>query len=300
MQPFRRLILYLTIGLVIFLAIYVAVLSLNLYPTAQEHKVPIVLTYPDSFWNGVAESPLDFTCVFTLEYNGTLAANTRIVVINPTLEVFQNYPISVYVAFPQAVPTSLAPTLSQGDIPMFEAGSQCAIFIDNYQPLNSSSGHNVIANTSFNGDFVFTVSGDYSPDVRVMFPEMNRPPIEYSYSQIKVHVASASEIQAETNGSINNGLTYALIFFAFLGATEIIYTIYNDDKREKSEEHYFININLTPIQNEIKPETISPKTINLTNDNQGTETNDKDENTIVHKTEDSSNKNPSTNSNFPV
>ena len=93
--------------------------------------------------------------------------------------------------------------------------------------------------------FKWLVSGDYSPTIQIQF--FNGPFVQYTYEEIKIHVASLVDIQNqnmavesqrlaiqnENLNRVNNVLTVALVAVAFAELWRII----EDTARDRERSH---------------------------------------------------------------
>ena len=74
-------------------------------------------------------------------------------------------------------------------------------------------------------EMYFPVAGDYSPTIFIQF--FNGTGIQYTYNEIKVHVLSASEVEAVNTNKLNLAVTYVLLFSSYIQGLVIV--------REESE-----------------------------------------------------------------
>jgi hypothetical protein len=68
--------------------------------------------------------------------------------------------------------------------------------------------------------FYFSVAGDYSPTLMIWF--YNDTTVQYTYNDIKLHVASATEVQSLKMENINVVIAVALLVFAFVEGISVV------------------------------------------------------------------------------
>jgi hypothetical protein len=230
-------------------------------PEPEPEYLPIILTYPNSMWTGFE----NYSCTvsFQLKFNGTISEGSTIEVVNASCFMCAPYNYSVYVGFPYAIDSDLAPRIQTGEPIITAAGCQCAIFRDNFivndttNPFPMAYWHEL--NPSFLGTFFFPVAGDYSPVIRIFETSPNyTAPMDYSYDQIKVHVLSSSETEALRIGKVNLSLTYAMLGLSFVGLASLFNELLGKDNPQPP-----IVIKTEPQQNEPTPIVNSEKTKDL-------------------------------------
>ena len=69
-------------------------------------------------------------------------------------------------------------------------------------------------------EFYFPVAGDYSPTILIWF--YNDTTIQYTYNDIKVHVASATEVQSQKLDRINTAITITLFALALVEGISVV------------------------------------------------------------------------------
>lgn len=163
---------------------------------------------------------------FTLQARDTIAEGIDISVRNATGEIVRGSDYhnvaSVQVGW-EAVPTSFRDALNRGGL--FIGGLEGVIF----NAKNYTNGIPIVFGnqTPLNlvpteeETFYFPVAGDYSPTIEILFGN-NTAPIQYTYSDIKVHVLSAGDIRIVHFENINVALTIALLAFAYIEAAKVI------------------------------------------------------------------------------
>jgi hypothetical protein len=182
-----------------------------------------------------------------LTFNGELAENTLVQIENASCQVSpqgqgQGAHVTVAVfGFQESFPPNITSAIEQGK--SWGGGVACVIFNRTQQSSPYTWSY---LDVIFENEVIFPVAGDYSPSVFIMFDDGSSP-VQYTYSQIKVHVLSASEVSAANTNRLNLGLTIAILGFSFIEGFMIIYELL------KKEE--------TKTQSEEKPTTTTPAII---------------------------------------
>jgi hypothetical protein len=111
--------------------------------------------------------------------------------------------------------------------------------------LTGMSDTNPIPNTKliprYSETFDFPVAGAYSPTLVIHFTNYTSfqtplpSPAQYTFSDIKVPVASFIDIQNAKNGRIQTALTYIIVLFVFLEGLSIMIDLTGKKKDDDSQ-----------------------------------------------------------------
>jgi hypothetical protein len=99
--------------------------------------------------------------------------------------------------------------------------------------MNNQSNPNLWASAN-NTEIYFPTAGDYSPTVLISFKQSK--PIEYTYDDIKIHVASTSDIENAKFTRVNTALSYVLVFFAGIESVSIIRDFSEDEAKDERKD----------------------------------------------------------------
>ena len=111
-------------------------------------------------------------------------------------------------------------------------GEACVIFGRMQQSLPNAWSY---LNVSWENAVIFPVAGDYSPSLFITFDDGSSP-IQYTYTQIKVHVLSASEVSAENTKRLNLGLTFAILAFSYIEGFMVINELFKNEETKTQPE----------------------------------------------------------------
>jgi len=249
------------IFLIIFIAITLSFLIWSTWhvanliiwkPSLETRHMPIVISYPDSMFRPFyGENASICTVKFLLEYNGTLAENTHVKIINSTCTSYVPYNLTVSVGIPQAIRYDLKETIGNNETMVMDwGGTSILTFRDSYIPVDSPfkpvADYHLIY-PSIQEEIYFPVAGDYSPMILLSesgISEYN--PISYRYDQIKIHVASETEVESLNIDKVNLGFTVALFVFSWIGYFVLVYELVGKVFKKKENGQIAININILP------------------------------------------------------
>lgn len=217
------------ITILVLLSIYVVVITYNIQfspigifnwnPPPKENGIPMILPYPDAV---VVNLPgTDFVVTLTMEYNGTLAENTLIQIVNASCVGFTDEALKISVGFSESIATKDKSAVSSGAGIIGWSGTWCVSFSQEAQHNNVTVDIHLLPPKEMN-EIYFPVAGDYSPIILVT---KDGNTTQYTYNQIKVHVLPASEIEAENTSRLNLGLTWALLGFSYVGGIIGVYEL---------------------------------------------------------------------------
>lgn len=270
-----KVILAFFIGVTIFVLCVTLVIYISSYVCETEPEtnfLPIRLTYPDSMFQPLYGNNTPICSIkFLLRFDGTLAESNRIEIINATAVSHVPYNLDIIVGFPQAIEYNQKDTIGDNTTFAFGwAGTDILIFHDNYTAPDTDSPfkpiiyfHNLPL--SHSSDIYFPVSGDYSPIIMIVNP--NNPYddfVVYRYDQIKVHIASAIEVEGLKINKTNLNLTHALFLFSLIGEFVLLYELYNKYRViGKENDQNVININIASATNNAMHSSKVEKQINL-------------------------------------
>jgi hypothetical protein len=197
-------------------------------PPPARNTIPLALTYPEalipSFPNGTM-----FMANMLLAFDGELAEKTLLQVENASCEIPPQGNVNVIaIGFQDAFLPNATSNIQQGYI--WGNGAVCVVFSRTQQSPPESWSNLTVA---WENNIFFPVSGDYSPSI-FMTVDNGPSPIQYTYSQIKVHVLSASEVNAENTNRLNLGLTFAILAFSYIEGFMVIHELL---KKEEIETH---------------------------------------------------------------
>ena len=253
---------------------YVAVLSLditvscpiglfNWNPPPKENTISILLSYPDTIDNTISVNSTSCSVVFTLRFNGSMSENIDVEVVNASALYLPNKNTKIAVTFPEAFSVDFRKIISSGASILGSSSFKIVTFHKDMIPNLT----NTVVVSQIKPDsqslFYFPVSGDYSPTIQIQ-PEGDE--IVYTYEQIRVHVLSSAEVEAEKISKINLGLSYAFFAFTVLGGLLILFEI-RRNKKDKDVQIQLCptNIIISPDKTSIKPDSSIPNTITLSN-----------------------------------
>jgi len=212
-------------------------------PPVIRPRIPIYLNYPDTIGLTTGKSGLEVA--FVLYANNTIAENTTVAVSNQSAQIISTKYHSVdfvSIVFEETVPASF--NLQSGE--RFVGGISMGPWFTNPNPYGNTS---VLQPLPLQPEtiqpFKWLVSGDYSPIIQVEF--LNGTLVQYTYGEIKIHVASLVDIQNqkmdienqilavqnENLNKVNTVLTAALVVVAFVEAFRIV----EDFARDRSRNH---------------------------------------------------------------
>lgn len=222
------------VAILIFLAaitLYVIVITQNIpfpyfnwNPSPKLSVIPFGLSYPDIL--GIQIPGTGLVVSFLLAFNGTIAENVPIQVVNATGEIISNDYANVWnvqVGFQQAIPWDFKEAFEQSG--MYIGGLSGVLFSRNVMNPNSS-----ILLPLFEDEIYFPVAGDYSPTIRLDL--YNGTSILYTYNEMKVHVLAASEVEAENTNRLNLALTFALLGFSYIQGLVMINALWANRKKK--------------------------------------------------------------------
>jgi hypothetical protein len=220
----------------------------NWNPPPKENIIPIFLSYPETINIYLGGNTPYFSVVFALEYNGSLAENTLIKIVNASCICTDNKNIDISVTFPEAVDSTLKHAFSSGSALIGSTNVRIVTFHN--AMIGNSTGDTYVRQIfpSSQSDFYFPVSGDYSPTIQISI--QNEPDIIYTFSQVRVHVLSTSEADNVKIGKINLGLSYALFGLSIIGGVWLLYELL---KNEEEKQVFNISIKMNPENSKESP-----------------------------------------------
>ena len=257
----RVAVLLSVIIILALLTIYVVVITDNIPFSAfnwnqppKENSIPMILPYPD---NTVVTLPgTNFVATFTLQYNGTLAENTPIQIVNASCVAFTDHGFDISVGFSESFLTTEKSILSSGAGLIGWSGSWCVSFSQKSSESNATVDIHQVLPEKVN-EIYFPVSGDYSPTILVT---EGGNTTQYTYNEIKVNVLPASTVEAENTNKLNLGLTWALLGFSYIGGIISAYQLMGkQEKKAHSPEAVNSNDNHNPEGDKKKQQTTLPE-----------------------------------------
>lgn len=147
-------------------------------------------------------------------------------------------------------------------------GTDILTFYDNYNPIVDSPfeplvNYHMIYPTS-QEEIYFPVAGDYSPIILLSESGIAEyDPISYRYDQIRIYVASETEVESLNIDEVNLRFTIAVFVFSWIGYIVLVYELWNNVGKKKDEYQIAINVNTSPDISKPPPLTKTKKTINL-------------------------------------
>jgi hypothetical protein len=255
MRIFKILSAILIVVFLLFITAYVVVITRNLTvssscwlfdwnPPPAEHQIPLALAYPETFIMSFPNGTL-LMADMILTFNGELTENTLVHVENASCQLPPGqgmYLTGVVVGFEGAFLPNETSYIQQGYT--WGGGTACVAF-SSTQPILPNAWTNLTV--FWENNVTFPVAGDYSPSISMSFD--NGTLLQYTYTQIKVHVLSTSEVNAENTNRLNLGLTIALLGFSFIEGFMVIYELLKKEEPKTQPPQ-------TPTT--IIPETIKP------------------------------------------
>lgn len=196
-----------------------------LNPQPRFNPIPIQIFYPDKA--GLAVNEAGLIALFTMNFNETIAENTPIQIANAVGQIHSSSDYlnvsDVEIGFKQAIPWYYKDTLQQGSLYFspFLTGVHFVHFSESREDVNLT--------IMSQDEMYFPVAGDYSPTIFIQF--FNGTNIQYTYSEIKVHVLSASEVEAEKTSKLNLAVTYVLLFFSYIQGIVIILELFKSQEK---------------------------------------------------------------------
>lgn len=241
------------VGILLFLAVttlYVIVITQNIpfpyfnwNPSPKLGVIPFGLSYPDI--PGVEIPGTYLVASFLLTYNGTMAENVPIQVVNATSVIFtDDYADlwNVQVGFQQAIPWNFKKAFEQSGL--YIGGLSGVLFSRNIVNPNSSTLFPLSED-----EIYFPVAGDYSPTIHIHF--YNGTSSLYTYNEMKVHVLATSEVEAENTNRLNVALTFALLAFSYIEGLVMIRELWAN--RERKNQSIANNTMTSPKTHEESP-----------------------------------------------
>jgi hypothetical protein len=227
-------------------------------PTPETEYMPIVISYPDSMYRPFyGENASICTVKFLLEYNGTLAENIPVKIVNASCTSYVPYNITVTVGIPQAIRYDLKDTIGNADMIMEWGGTDILSFSDNYVPIVGNPFEPVVnfhvIHPYSTTDIYFPVAGDYSP--MILLAPKNDPynVTLYRFDQIKIHVATETEIESLNINDVNLRFTVAVFVFSWIGYAVLVYELISKVLKKEDDVQIAININISPDNNNPPP-----------------------------------------------
>lgn len=198
----------------------------NWNPPPSKNEIPLALAYPETFVMSFPNGTLVMADML-LTFNGELAENTLVQVENASSQIPPlGHVSSIAVGFEEAFLPNQTTSIQQGYT--WGGGAVCAVF-SRTQPSPPVWSNLTVY---WENNVTFPVAGDYSPSVFITFDDGSSP-VQYTYSQIKVHVISASEVNAQNMSRLTFALTIALLGFSFIEGFMVIYEILSKEETKK-------------------------------------------------------------------
>ncbi len=198
-------------------------------PNVVKTNLPIRLYYPPP--DNDKMEPIMISLWFNVTADGMITENTPITLTNFTGHVYTKNDIGIDVIAVGFFHTNL----NEGQISdideeniigptLMPVGIQCHI-----EPCNSTLAD--IVPWHQQPPFSFPVGGDYSPTITV---NVGNTSLQHTYNEIKVHVATSSELQSQELDRINVLISVALLVFADV---ELIWLLYEwQEKADKQNQ----------------------------------------------------------------
>jgi hypothetical protein len=245
----NRLVYTQVIVIVVILVALTWFIPANWIPPTQPHMIPFGLNYPNPV--GYSGNETEFLISMMIAYNGSIAENTPILVANSTCQLASwSDAWIVEVGFSQALPWNFKDLFQHGG--SWIGGLAGALFIKDFR-----SG-SPLRQTPTNGTLIyFPIAGDYSPSLYVLY--WNGSETFHTFEQMKIHVLSESEINAENISRNNLILTIALLGFSYIEGITIIAELMSKRKKKsqlgKTEPN---NVNIPSTTNKTPSSTAAP------------------------------------------
>ena len=240
-----------------------------LKPTPETKHMPIVISYPDSMFRPFyGENASICTVKFLLEYNGTLAENTHVKIVNSTCTSYVPYNLTVSVGIPQAIRYDLKDTIGNNETMVMDwGGTSILTFRDNYTPVDSLfkpvADYHLIY-PSLQEEIYFPVAGDYSPIILLSETGIAEyDPISYRYDQIRIHVASETEVESLNIDEVNLRFTIAVFVFSWIGYFVMVFELIGKVRKNKDNGQITNNISISPDMSNAPPLRKTEKTTSL-------------------------------------
>ena len=217
--------------------------AVYVHPPVIRPVIPIYFNYPDTIQLTTNKTGLQVA--FVLYANSPIAENTTVnveshyaTIVSPA---YGNVSF-VRIVFDETAPANFNLQPTQGFIGGIEMGPW---WEQAYPSKNASLDSPIHLALMAIMPFKWLVSGDYSPTIQIQF--FNGPFVQYTYEEIKIHVASMVDvqnqqiaienqkltIQNENLNNVNTVLTVALVAVAFVEAFRIV----EDFARDRGRNH---------------------------------------------------------------
>jgi hypothetical protein len=195
------------------------------FPNEENTNLPIRLYYPPP--DNDQLEPIMVSLWFNVTANGTIAENTPIELTNFTGHVYTANNDGIDFIGIGFFHTNLNEghtyDIITGEGPvLMPVGIQCTV-----QPCDSALSDLIIWHQQ--PPFSFPVGGDYSPTIIIT---MGNKTIQHTYTEIKIHVATQSELQTKELDRINAFITVSLLIF---GDIELVWLFYEWQKNTEDK-----------------------------------------------------------------
>lgn len=237
----------LLVSYVLIVAYDFPITFLNINPPPKEVFIPVTLIYPDSYTLG-PDAGLSIS--FNLVADSTIGEGTIVRMIDPFAQVLSKDYSDVVIlltGFAETVPTNFVPTQPQrGQVVNVPPAGTMAFT----GPTREGTYVPMLKETTFK----WVAPGDYSP--RLFFQFLNHTKREYTYNEIKIHVASFVELQGLKVSKIELALTYSLLAFGVLEGFSIV----DDFVSKKTTRKHNLPTSANTQSPESEPQSQLPKT----------------------------------------
>lgn len=206
------------------------------FPSPNETMLPIALSYPVSTTGVLQDEALKV--YFTLKANATLCeAVENVRVANAFATAFTNNSIGnivndIRVGFKIPYYGEFTVANTTGEIRNYYYEGVAGAWLTGKKKYP----HDITAFTNIFGapySFAFPVSGDYSPTIIIGLS--NGTYLTQTYDELKVHVASKTELRTQELDQITFFVSMALLVFAGVEATKLAYEFIENAPDEKEK-----------------------------------------------------------------
>ncbi len=208
------------------------------FPPSPKTEMPITLTYPPNA-NGELQ-PIWLRVHFIIEANGTISEGINLTLTNVTGATYRITNSqkgininNVWIGFNYAEPWNAFTWSNTPDVIQDN-------FITSPNGVWLVSTENEKMEPFIQNVFNFPVAGDYSPSIIVEnwnATTNNSTFYEYTYNEIKLHVAPASEIRLHALNQIGGIISIVLLIFGFIESVKMVHEwVENAPKNNENQE----------------------------------------------------------------
>jgi len=219
---------------------------LNINPPPKEVIIPVTLIYPDSY---TLTPDAGLSISFNLVADSTIGEGTNVRMIDPFAQV-----ISKDYSGVSTILTGFAGTVTPNFVPSQPQRGQVNAPPYGTMAFTGPTGEGTYTPMVKEITFKWVAPGDYSPRLFLQF--LNQTKREYTYDEIKIHVASFVELQGLKVSKIELALTYSLLALGVLEGFSIVHDFVSEKTTRKHNPPTSANTQLPKSE----PQSQLPKT----------------------------------------